>query len=137
MPVNLPSPFSGTDYLLSLPMILLTLFALGILLIDLMLPPEWKWVDAATAIVGSTELYLPLEEMIDLDEERGRLAKEIDKAKDELLRVQKKLSNTDFLNKAKEEVVQKEREKAGQYQEKIRTLNLSLERLEEFQAGRS
>jgi valyl-tRNA synthetase len=92
---------------------------------------------AATAIVGSTELYLPLEEMIDLDEERGRLAKEIDKAKDELLRVQKKLSNTDFLNKAKEEVVQKEREKAGQYQEKIRTLNLSLERLEEFQAGRS
>jgi valyl-tRNA synthetase len=92
---------------------------------------------AAMAIVGSTELYLPLEEMINLDEERGRLAKEIDKAKDELLRVQKKLSNTDFLNKAKEEVVQKEREKAGQYEEKIRTLNLSLERLEEFQAGRS
>ena len=52
MLVNLPSSFSGTDYLLSLPMILLTLFALGILLIDLMLPPEWKWVDAATAFVG-------------------------------------------------------------------------------------
>jgi len=92
---------------------------------------------AATAIVGSTELYLPLAEMINLNEERGRLTKEIDKAKDELSRVQKKLSNTDFLNKAKEEVVQKEREKAGQYEEKIRTLNLSLEQLEEFQAGRS
>jgi valyl-tRNA synthetase len=92
---------------------------------------------AATAMVGSTELYLPLQEMINLDEERGRLAKEIDKAKDELLRVQKKLSNTDFINKAKEEVVQKEREKAGQYEEKIRTLNLSLERLQEPQAGRS
>ena len=92
---------------------------------------------AATAIVGSTELYLPLEEMINLNEERGRLTKEIDKAKDELSRVQKKLSNTDFLNKAKEEVVQKEREKAGQYEEKIRTLNLSLERLQEFQAGRN
>ena len=92
---------------------------------------------AATAIVGSTELYLPLAQMINLNEERGRLTKEIDKAKDELSRVQKKLSNTDFLNKAKEEVVQKEREKAGQYEEKIRTLNLSLERLEEFQAGRS
>ena len=52
MLVNLPSSFSGTDYLLSLPMILLTLFALGILLIDLMLPPEWKWVDAVTAFVG-------------------------------------------------------------------------------------
>ncbi len=44
--------FTGTDYLLSLPIILLTLFALGILLIDLMVPPEWKWVDAATAFVG-------------------------------------------------------------------------------------
>jgi len=57
--------------------------------------------------------------------------------KDELSRIQKKLSNSDFLNKAKEEVVQKEREKAGQYEEKIRTLSLSLERIQEFQAGRS
>jgi valyl-tRNA synthetase len=57
--------------------------------------------------------------------------------KDELSRIQKKLSNRDFLNKAKEEVVQKEREKAGQYEEKIRTLNFSLERIQEFQAGRS
>jgi NADH-quinone oxidoreductase subunit N len=44
--------FSGTDYLLSLPVILLTLFALGILLIDLMLPAEWKWANAATALAG-------------------------------------------------------------------------------------
>jgi NADH-quinone oxidoreductase subunit N len=44
--------FTGTDYLLSLPIILLTLFALGILLIDLMIPPQWKWVNAATAFVG-------------------------------------------------------------------------------------
>lgn len=44
--------FTGTDYLLSLPIILLTLFALGILLIDLMIPPEWKWTNALTAFVG-------------------------------------------------------------------------------------
>jgi NADH-quinone oxidoreductase subunit N len=44
--------FTGTDYLLSLPIMLLTLFALGILLIDLMIPPEWKWANAATAFVG-------------------------------------------------------------------------------------
>ena len=43
---------TGIDYLLSLPVILLTLFALGILLIDLMLPAEWKWTNAATALVG-------------------------------------------------------------------------------------
>src|ERR1700751_1495672 len=33
-------------------MLLLTLFAMGILLIDLMLPPEWKWSNAVTALVG-------------------------------------------------------------------------------------
>jgi NADH-quinone oxidoreductase subunit N len=44
--------FTGTDYLLALPMILLTLFALGILLIDLMIPTEWKWTNAVTALVG-------------------------------------------------------------------------------------
>ena len=44
--------FTGIDYLLSLPVILLTLFALGILLIDLMIPPEWKWTNAVTALVG-------------------------------------------------------------------------------------
>jgi NADH-quinone oxidoreductase subunit N len=44
--------FGATDYLLSLPIVLLTLFALGILLIDLMLPAEWKWANAATALVG-------------------------------------------------------------------------------------
>lgn len=44
--------FTGTDYLLSLPIILLTLFALGILLIDLMIPAEWKWTNAGTALIG-------------------------------------------------------------------------------------
>jgi NADH-quinone oxidoreductase subunit N len=41
-----------TDYLLALPITLLTLFALGILLIDLMLPREMKWANAVTALVG-------------------------------------------------------------------------------------
>ena len=44
--------FSAVDYLLSLPVILLTLFALGILLIDLMIPTEWKWTNAVTAFIG-------------------------------------------------------------------------------------
>jgi len=50
--VPLSQIFSGLNYLLSLPILLLTMFALGILIIDLMLPPEWKWMNAATAFVG-------------------------------------------------------------------------------------
>ncbi len=42
----------AVDYLMSLPIILLTLFALGILLIDLMLPAEWKWANAVAAFIG-------------------------------------------------------------------------------------
>jgi len=52
VPGTISQYFTGTDYLLGLPIILLTLFALGILLIDLMLPTEWKWANAVTALVG-------------------------------------------------------------------------------------
>ena len=41
-----------TDYLLALPITLLVLFALGILLIDFMLPKEMKWANAITAFIG-------------------------------------------------------------------------------------
>ena len=44
--------FDGHDYLMALPITLLTLFALGILLIDLMIPPESKWINGATAFIG-------------------------------------------------------------------------------------
>jgi NADH-quinone oxidoreductase subunit N len=53
VPGNLSQYFTGTDYLLSLPILLLTLFALGILLIDLLTPAEWrKWLNAVTALIG-------------------------------------------------------------------------------------
>ena len=44
--------FTQTDYVMCLPILLLTLFACGILLIDLTVPPEWKWSNAVTAFVG-------------------------------------------------------------------------------------
>ena len=43
---------SPTEYRLMLPMVELTIFALGILLIDLMVPREWKWINAAGAFMG-------------------------------------------------------------------------------------
>jgi len=44
--------FTSNDYLLSLPLLLLTLFALGILMIDLILPKQWKQVNAFVALAG-------------------------------------------------------------------------------------
>jgi valyl-tRNA synthetase len=83
------------------------------------------------------EIYMPLDDLVNLDEERARLSKEVGKIEDELGRVQKKLANADFIAKAKNEVVQKEREKASLFEEKVRTLRSSLAKLEEIQAGRN
>jgi valyl-tRNA synthetase len=92
---------------------------------------------AATAVIGGTEVYLPLGDLIKPEEERARLTKEARKVEEELARVQKKLANSDFLGKAKEEVIEKERAKSSEYQEKLRTLNRSLERLAEMEQGRN
>ena len=92
---------------------------------------------AATAVIGATEIYLPLGDLINVEEEQARLAKEVRKVEEELLRIQKKLVNPDFLGRAKEEVIQKERGKASHYEEKMRTLKLSLERIQEIQVGRN
>ena len=92
---------------------------------------------AATAVVGAMEIYLPLDDLINLDEESARLAKEVAKMEDEIARVQKKLGNSDFVAKAKEEVILKERHKAAQFEEKLRTLRSSLAKIQDLQAGRN
>jgi NADH-quinone oxidoreductase subunit N len=43
---------SAVEYRLMLPMVELGIFALGILMIDLMIPREWKWINAVGAFVG-------------------------------------------------------------------------------------
>jgi NADH-quinone oxidoreductase subunit N len=52
VPTSIAQLFQPSDYLMALPMVLLTVFALGILLIDLLLPPQWKWANAVTALAG-------------------------------------------------------------------------------------
>src|SRR5256712_6683196 len=44
--------FTLSDYSMSLPVILATVSALGILLMDLMIRAEWKWFNALTAFIG-------------------------------------------------------------------------------------
>ena len=87
---------------------------------------------AATAVVRTMEVYLPLDEMINIQEERERLLKEIPKVEGELARVQNKLGNQEFLTHAREEVVQKERGKLQEFEERLQTLRRSLQRIEEI-----
>ncbi len=62
--------------------------------------------DAATAFVGSDiEIVMPLGDLIDKPAEIARLGKDIGKCDKEIVAVEKKLSNPDFLARAPEEVV--------------------------------
>ncbi|MBI2989259.1 MAG: valine--tRNA ligase [Deltaproteobacteria bacterium] len=88
---------------------------------------------AATAVVRGMEVYLPMDETVNLREEQARLTKEVGKVEEELARVQKKLGNPEFLSKAREEVIQREKEKSERFEEKMRTLQRSLQRLLEIQ----
>ncbi len=71
---------------------------------------------AAALVVGPVEIYLPLAGMIDLEQERARLEKELAEAESHIARLEKLLAS-DFARKAPEAVVAKEREKLAAYRE--------------------
>ncbi|EKO3877025.1 TPA: valine--tRNA ligase [Vibrio metschnikovii] len=73
----------------------------------------------ATALVGKSELMIPMAGLIDKQAELERLAKEIAKTEGEIKRIEGKLSNQGFVAKAPEAVVAVERDKLNSYQETL------------------
>ncbi|WP_069213144.1 valine--tRNA ligase [Vibrio cholerae] len=73
----------------------------------------------ATALVGKSELMIPMAGLIDKDAELDRLAKEIAKTQGEIARIEGKLGNEGFVAKAPDAVITKEREKLAGYQEAL------------------
>ena len=71
---------------------------------DLVRPPS-----SAMSVSDRMEVFVPLKGIIDIDEERARLMKNLKKAQEELSAVNKKLANDSFMEKAPAEVVEKER----------------------------
>ena len=70
-------------------------------------------------LVDTTEIYVPLVELIDLDKEIEKLEKNIEKTQVELDKVLKKLSNENFVNRAKPEAVEKEKRIKEELENKI------------------
>jgi valyl-tRNA synthetase len=73
---------------------------------------------AMTAVVTGLEIIMPLEGLINIDEEIARLQKEKEKLEKEVERVQRKLANEGFVKKAPEKVIEEERAKEKDYVEK-------------------
>ncbi len=66
---------------------------------------------AVQAILNEATLILPLEGIVDLDKERVRLAKEVEKLAGEIKKIDAKLSNEQFVAKAPEEVIEEQRDR--------------------------
>jgi valyl-tRNA synthetase len=82
---------------------------------------------SGSAVLGDLEVYVPLEGLIDLGVERKRLEKEIAKFQKLLKGLSGKLSNPGFLEKAPEEVVEREREREVEYRGNLEKLESSLQ----------
>ena len=102
--------------------------------IDRVVPDPGTGVGANAVLNRGGELFIPLEGIIDLDHERTRLREEIEKLGAQIVITAKKLENQNFVSKAPEEVVSKEKHKLSSFQERAAKLE---EKLDALEVGRS
>ncbi|MCK4901606.1 MAG: hypothetical protein KAS38_22675, partial [Anaerolineales bacterium] len=79
-------------------------------------------------VVGSVEIYLPLAGLVEVDEERARLEKDLTDTNSQIQRLEQLLASP-FAEKAPPAVVQKERDKLRDYQETAAKLSKQLNEL--------
>ena len=82
-----------------------------------------------SAVTEEAKLFMPMAELIDLDKERARLEKELEKARKNYEGQMRKLSNENFISRAPEAVVQTERERAEKAKALVENLEASLKNL--------
>ncbi len=94
------------------------------------LRPDHDLHSTASAVVEGVELFVPLADLIDLEVERRRLDREIERLMKQIEASRRKLSNEDFLQKAPAQVVQMEKEKLQNLSEKLVKLQKNRKRLD-------
>ncbi|MEG0250535.1 MAG: valine--tRNA ligase [Peptostreptococcus sp.] len=85
--------------------------------------------DAVSVVIDGVEIFIPLDELVDFEKEKERLNKEKKKAISEIKRVEGKLNNPGFMNKAPDKLVEEEKQKKEKYEEILKTIE---ERLAKF-----
>ena len=100
------------------------------LLIPLIRPEDLIWLEpgeekplAATALADEMEILVPMAGLIDKEAELARLDKEIERKQKDREKTEKKIGNPNFVEKAPEEVVQKERDKLKELDSALEKLN--------------
>jgi len=93
--------------------------------VDIGKPPH-----AATSVVGTTEVFMPLEGLIDLAKEKSRLEKQKQDVGERIEKIEKQLRNHDFLANAPEDVVQKRMDRAQELREQLQKVIQNLAELD-------
>ncbi|WP_283678599.1 valine--tRNA ligase [Lentilactobacillus sp. Marseille-Q4993] len=83
-----------------------------------------------SAVITDATIYVPLAELVDLNEEKSRIEKEVSKFESEVTRSEKKLSNKKFVDNAPDDVVAKEKEKQADYETKLAAAKERLSEIE-------
>jgi valyl-tRNA synthetase len=84
---------------------------------------------AAQIVIDEATVLLPLAGLIDVEKERARLKKDLDKVMTEGDKIARKLANAQFVAKADPEVVEEQRQRLVEIEQMRQKLNLALERL--------
>ncbi len=83
------------------------------------------------AVIDEATIILPIADVIDINAEKERLQKEIKKISDDIAKIEKKLSNENFLNKAPKEVVEEQKNRKAEAEKIKEKLSSALNQLEE------
>jgi valyl-tRNA synthetase len=84
---------------------------------------------SATAVVGTIEVFMALEGLIDVAKERGRLEKQADKLRGLITLVTRKLENPSFREKAPREIVDREFARERELREQLQVVEQNLAEL--------
>lgn len=84
---------------------------------------------AASVVIGPIEMYIPLAEVIDIDQEKNRLDKELSATQTYVVSLKKKLGNKSFVANAPKEIVAAEETKFEEAEQKMILLQKQLEEL--------
>jgi len=85
--------------------------------------------NAMSILLNNIEVYIPFEELVDIQVERERLENEVKKLEAEVTRASKMLSNEGFISKAPESKIQEEKEKLSKYEDMLKATKERLESL--------
>ncbi len=78
---------------------------------------------SASLATTHTEIFIPLEGLIDIQDQVNRIKKDMDKTKADYSKVEAKLANANFVSNAPAEVLAEVKEKAAMFQEKLQSLD--------------